>query len=104
MAQINDSQKVLLTVKPLTSSNKPAALNGVPFWSISDVNIATLDVSPDGLSAWVISNSPGSAVVTVAANADFSGGVREISASLDIQVTITEAATLEISVGTPVSK
>jgi hypothetical protein len=103
MTIINDSQKVNLTLQPLTANGKPATVAGVPLWSTSNPAAVSLVVAADGLSAYALSVSLGTSTITAVANADLSGGTREISASIDVQVVPTEAASLTISAGAPES-
>ena len=101
MLTLNTEQKAKVTVKPLTAKGKPAQVDGPPGWSISDVSVASLVVAPDGLSAEVIGVSAGTATVTVAADADLTSGVRQITGNLDVTVTAAEAATLSLETDTP---
>lgn len=101
---INDEQKVPLTVVAKNNSGKVVAVDGPPAWSSSDVNIVSLVVAPDGLSAEAFSVGLGNATISVIADADLTPAVREISASIDISVVAAEATVLELTAGTPVAK
>ena len=100
MITINDSQKVKLALKPVTASGRPALVSGIPLWSV-DSSSVSLEVAPDGLSAYAFSVAPGNARVSAIANADLSGGTREISAFIDISVVPTEAISMTIEAETP---
>ena len=99
---LTNEQQVTLTVKPFSAKGKPAPVEGAPFWSSSNVNVATLVVAPDGLSAVVTAVGVGTSTVTVAADADLTAGVNQISTSVDVVVTAAAAASLSLTVGTPV--
>ena len=99
MVTLNTEQKVKVTVRPLTAGGQPATVDGVPGWAVSDPALATLEVAPDGLSAYVFAGQPGTGQVMVSADADLTAGVREIVGQLDLTVTAAEAATLLLETG-----
>jgi hypothetical protein len=102
---LTDEQKVQLSIQPVTAAGNPAAVDGVPVWSVSDATILTLDVAADGMSAWAISAGPlGTSQVSVTADADLGAGIRNISAVLDVQVVAAEAVAMAITAGAPVLK
>lgn len=98
---ITNEQKVKLTIAPKTAAGNPAPIDGIPLWNVSDSSVLTLDVAPDGLSAYAISNSVGTSQINVVADADLGEGVREIASVLDIQVVNAEAVSLGIISGDP---
>lgn len=102
MLTLTIEQKATVTVKPLTAKGNPAPVDGAPGWSISDPAIASLVVAPDGMSADVIAATAGAATITVAADADLTSGVRQITGVLDVTVVAAEAATLVLEAGVPV--
>ena len=91
MILLTNEQKVKLTLAPKTQLGNPASLDGIPVWNTSDSNVATLDVSPDGLSAYVISNNPGVSQISAICDGDLGDGVRELSSAVDVQVVLAEA-------------
>ncbi len=101
MTNLSNEQKVNITVSPLTASGKAAKVDGSPLWNSSDVNVLTLEVAPDGLSAFAIGVGAGTATVTVIADSDLGSGVTQLSASTDFTVTSAPAASLKLTVGTP---
>ena len=102
---LNTEQKVRLSIAPVTSSGKPAALDGAPTWVSSDESVITVQVSTDGLSAEVLTTDEvGSATVTVSADADLGEGVQTIQASLDIISVHPQASNLGLVVGPPENK
>lgn len=103
MVTLNTEQKVKVTVRPLTAGGQPATVDGVPGWSVSSPVLATLEVAPDGLSAYVFAGQPGVGQVLVSADADLTSGVREIIGVLDLTVVAAEAATLELVADDPES-
>jgi len=101
MVNLNSEQKVNVVVKPVTLSGKPARVDGVPGWAVTNPSVASLQVAPDGLSADVFGVSPGDATVMVSADADLGSGVREITGSLQVTVVEAEATALVLEAGTP---
>jgi hypothetical protein len=68
-------EKVKLHIAPVTSTGKPAAVDGIPVWSIIEGG-ATIEAAADGLSADVISeDNAGTSVWNVQADADLGEGV-----------------------------
>jgi hypothetical protein len=101
MLLLTDEQKVLLSIRPVTSAGHPAKVDGVPVWNSSNPNVVGLQVADDGLSATATSGDLGASTVSVSADADLGEGVRTIAATLDITVAAAEATTLGIEAGTP---
>ena len=102
---LTDEQKVQLSIQPVTSAGNPARVDGVPVWTVSDGTVLTLDVAPDGLSAWAIATGTlGPSQVSVSADADLGAGVRDLTATLDVEVFAAEAVALSISATAPVLK
>lgn len=102
MLILTTEQKVKVTVKPLTAKGNPALVDGAPGWSVSDPAVASLVVAPDGMSADVIAGASGAVTITVAADADLTSGVRQITGSFDVTVVASEAVTLGFESGIPV--
>lgn len=101
---ITTEQKVNVTVKPVTATGKPAAVDGAPVWVVSDGN-ATLAVADDGLSAFLISSDePGTSTIVVSADADLSGEVETITDTISLVTKNANASSLGFSVGTPEPK
>ena len=98
---ITNEQKVKLTINAVTAANRVAPLDGVPTWSVSDSAVLSLDVAPDGLSAYAISNGVGVSQVSVIADADLGAGIRELATFIEIQVIAAEAVSLGFVAGTP---
>ena len=101
MVNLTTEQKVRVTVHPKTAGGNPAAVDGVPGWAVSDPNLATLEIAPDGLSAYVFAGLPGSGSIMVSADADLSAGVREIVGILNLTVGSAEADTLDLVAEVP---
>jgi len=100
---ITDEQKVKVTLTPVTSSGKPAKVDGFPTWAVSTGD-ATLDVAADGLSAFLISGNLGDSTIIVDADADLGGGVESIQASITLHVEGAKATSLGLVAEAPVSK
>lgn len=98
---ITNEEKILVSLAPTTAAGNPAALDGLAVWSSDNTDVATVEVSADGLSAYVISGTPGMANITVVADADLDEGeVRELSDVIAVNITAAEAAGLGLSMGT----
>jgi hypothetical protein len=102
MTIITNDQRVPITVSPITQKGKPAKIEGAPLWSSSDVNVLTLEVAQDGLSAFAVGVGEGTATISVIADADLTGAIKEVAGSVEITVTGAPAASLKVTVGTPV--
>ena len=104
MTIITTEQQVSLTLSALTAAGNPATgeLNGSPLWSSSNVGIVSLVVASNGLSAVASATGPGTATITVTANAGTTSSPVSISTSTQIQVIAAPAASLVLTVGTPV--
>lgn len=102
---LNTDQKVKLTITPITSTGKPAKIDGVPVWESSDTAVIVITPSSDGLSCDAVTTDEiGTAIVTVTIDADLGSGVENISATADIEVVHVRATNLGLVVGTPESK
>jgi len=101
-----DQQFPNVTVAFADSQGRPAPVDGVPVWASSDSTVISVAPSPDGMSAIVASVAPGTARVTVSADADLGAGVVPIiGVSEDIVVTNGNIATVvALVLGTPVAK
>lgn len=98
---LTNEQKILVTLAPSTESGNPATLDGEPTWTVTEGD-ATLDVQPGGLSAYVVSGTPGASNIEVSADADLDAGEeRAISDVIAVTVVAAEAAGLGLSVGAP---
>lgn len=92
MADINTSQAIPATLAITNAAGAPAPVDGVPVWASSDETVLTVAAAADGLSALVSSVAPGTARVTVSADADLGAGVIPIAGvSEDINVTVDPA-------------
>lgn len=96
---ITNEEKILVSLAPTTAAGNPATLDGTPSWNVVEGDV-TLDVQPDGLSAYVVSGNPGASSVTVTADADLDAGeVRELSDVIAVNVVAAEAAGLGLTMG-----
>lgn len=101
MLLMTSTQQATLSLDPRDAKGHPAALDGVPVWSVADPAVATVTPAADGLSAIVAGVAPGSTQVNVVADARIGPDVREIAGVLDVQIAPAEAVSLGISAGTP---
>lgn len=102
MLILTDSQKVTLSIKPVTKAGNAAPIDGKPVWSTGCEDHLKLDVSEDGLSAVVSSlGKLGVCQVNVKADADLGEGVEEIVGAVDVEVKAGKAVNLGIEAGSP---
>jgi hypothetical protein len=101
---ITNEQKVKVTLAPVTSTGKPALLDGKPTWTVVSGS-STIEVSADGLSAFLISSdTPGDTIYLPEADADLGAGIETISDTIKLSVAGARAANLGLTVGTPEAK
>lgn len=100
---INNEQKFRVTLAPVTSSGKPALVEGEPGWSVESGD-ATVEIEPGGMSAFIVSGNLGNSVIKVSADADLGPGVRTLEDSIELTVTVAEAAALGLVVEPPINK
>lgn len=101
MLTMTDSQQAVLTIKPVDKKGKPAQLDGVPVWTSSNTEVATVTPETKGLSVVVTGLVPGDATISVSADGDLGEGIKEIAGTLEVTVTSGAAVTVEITAGEP---
>jgi hypothetical protein len=102
MLILTDSQKVALSIKPVTKAGNPAPIDGKPVWSLGGEDHLKLEVSEDGLSVVISSlGKLGVCQVNVSADADLGEGVEEITGTVDIEVKAGKAVNVGIEAGAP---
>lgn len=100
MVTISADKKRIFSVQPIDSKGRPAAIDGVPVWTVSPEGGVTLFPSSDGLSCEVVWLAPKQGqVLTVKADADLGTGVKEITGTADIETLTAEAVAFNLSVG-----
>jgi len=101
---ITNEQQVKVHLNPVTSTGKPAKVDGAPVWSVITGD-ATVVPADDGLSADLISaDDPGDTDFLVKADADLGEGVTEISDVVRLSVAGAQAANLGLSADDPTPK
>lgn len=99
---LNNEQKCLLTINPLTAGGNPAPVDGAPQWATADATIATVEPAADGLTCTVRSGDvAGTTTVTVTADADLGDGTQTLSEVVNVIVVQAQASTLGVTAGTP---
>lgn len=98
LVTITSEEKILATLAPLTAAGNPAQVDGTPAWEVVSGD-ATLEVSEDGMSCYLISGSVGNSQITVTADADLGEGVRNITDTIDLAVVSAEASSLGLNFG-----
>lgn len=109
MAEITTGQmfpNVTLTIKD--AKGRPAKVDGVPIWAVSDETVLRVTASADGMSADVDSVAPGVARVTVSVDTDLGTGVTNLT-GISEDVTVTQdassvASALALDLGAPEDK
>lgn len=100
---LTDLDQCLLTIDPAgvkDAKGNPAPLDGAPSWESSNPEVLVVAPAADGMSATVSAIGPlGSAQVTVSADARLGPDTKTITGTLDVEVTASEAATIEITPG-----
>jgi len=111
MANVTTDQNfpnVLLEIMDSHVPPRPALVEGVPVWASSDETVLLVTPSVDGMSAMIDTVAPGTARITVSADADLGEGVVPLTGvTEDIIVTLGTAglaATMTLTLGEPVAK
>lgn len=98
---LTDTQKVTVTFAAKTALDRPARVDGIPQWSTSNPAVCTITPASDGLSAVLKATATGTSQISVTADADLGAGVRNITATGDVEVRPSEAVSVGITFGTP---
>lgn len=109
MADINTDQRFDNVQLAITDSRgNPASVDGAPVWASSDETVLTVTPAADGMSAVVDSVAPGTARISVTADADMGAGTKTITGvSEDVNVTLgpsSQASNFVFTFGAPVDK
>jgi hypothetical protein len=109
MADILNTQQFPNVVLTITNAaGQPATVDGVPVWASSDATVVTVVASADGMGAVVSAVAPGTARITVSADADMGAGTITITGvSEDINVTLDpaqRASIMSLNLGTAAPK
>ncbi len=101
---ITNEEKVQVTLSPTTAAGNPATLDGAPVWTVTEGD-ATVEVSTDGMSAFLVSGAPDTnSKITITADADLGEGVVSLEDTVDLAVVLASASVLGMVVGTPILK
>lgn len=97
------SQKCDLAIVVEDGKGNPAAVDGIPSWSVSNPTLLTVEPSvPDGMSAVLRAVDPvGTSQVSVQVDADLGEGLKPITGLLEVQLLAGDAVTVDIEAGTP---
>ena len=108
MADALNTQQFNAALSITNAAGQPAPVDGVPVWASSDETVLAVTAAADGMSAVVACVAPGTARVTVNADADMGAGTVNITGvSEDINVTVdpaNQASIVSITLGAPVPK
>ena len=105
---MTDVQTSTLTIVAEDAAGNPAALGGVPVWTVAPAGAVVLAPAADGLSCVVTNAAPavlGASVVTVTGNGALAGGGPDpadvITATEGVTITSGEASQFAITASTP---
>ena len=105
MFVIKASQKVQLNVAFTDKYGNQAVVDGKPEWSVSNVELGSVEVAEDGLSVWFVpTGKVGQVQVSVQADADLGEGVNSIIGIQEFDVVAGTAAVIQLNVGSAVEK
>ena len=109
MANVTTDQNypnVVLTITDNHVPPRPAPVDGIPVWGSSDDTVLGVVPAADGMTAVVNTVAPGTARISVSADADTGAGVVTITGvSEDIVVTSGNVASvMALDLGTPADK
>lgn len=99
---LTSEQEVTLTAAFRTEGGNLARVDGRPVWTSLNLDVVSLRVAADGLSAVAVSGVPGTAQITCKADANLGPGVRTITGTFLIEVREAEAVRVELTAGAPV--
>lgn len=95
LADDSDGKNLKLTIT--NRKGKPAPVDGVPQWSVSDPAILTVEPSADGMTAVVKPVGPlGTAQVVVTADSAFGESVSTITGTNDVTVVAGPAVAISV--------
>lgn len=98
------TQQCTLTATPEDAKGKPAPVDGVPEWQLSNPAICSITPDATGLTALVKATAIGTTTVTVIADADLTAGVSHIQGTFDVNVTAAMATQIFITASTPIEQ
>lgn len=108
MATAFNTEQFDATLVITNAAGQPAPVQGAPVWATSDATIVTVTAAADGMSAIIPCVAPGTARITVTADADLGAGTVTITGvSEDIVVTVdpaNAASILTLNLGPAVAK
>jgi multidrug efflux pump subunit AcrB len=93
---LTDTQQANVTFDVRDAKGHPAQVQGTPEWSTSDPNIVSVTPSADGKSAKIVAGAPGTAQVSVTADADLGDGISNITGVADVQVNGGKASVISL--------
>lgn len=102
-ASVTNEEKVLVTVNPVTSHGRPAALDG-PITVEVQSGSGTFELQDDKSFYAISSDDPGDTVYVIHGDADLGSGIVDVSDVVVLHVAGANASNLGITVGAPVEK
>lgn len=108
MAVALNTQQFNVVLAITNSAGAPATVDGVPVWASSDETVVAVTADATGMAATAPCVAPGTARLTVTADADLGAGIVTITGvSEDITVTLDpaqQASIVTLSLGTAVPR
>ncbi len=97
------SEALPLTIEVKDKFGNPAKVDGAPQWAVTAPELASLEVSADGMSALVKPTGPvGPFKVQVTADADLGEGVKPVLGEMEVELLPGEAVSVGLAAGAPV--
>ncbi len=97
---MTNSQKATITIEPVDTKGKPAPIDGIPVWAVSDDTKGVLTPAADGLSAVFAASGPlGSVTVSVSGDADLGADVIGIFGEIVIVIIAGRAVGFKLTLG-----
>lgn len=97
-----------VTLAITNAAGQPAQVQGVPVWASSDETILVATAGADGMTGSINTVAPGTARITVSADADMGDAVATITGvTEDINVTMGtsgQASVMTLTLGAPTDK
>lgn len=101
----NNEQKVKVTASPVTSSGKPAQIDGALTITVQSGDATFTQDPADPKSFYAVSgDNPGTSVFLVEADADLGAGTESISDTVEYEVSGAKAQSFGLTAGAPEPK
>lgn len=100
MALIKPNQKLPISISIQDSRGNPARVDGIPAWSVSNPDLASVEAAADGMSALITPIGPlGSFQAKIEADADLGSGITPLIGALDCEIVAGDASIINMVAG-----